>query len=252
MLAGILNAVCSGESSLGQEALREAHEVGTSKTFGHQDVQLISALKNALVGSEPSKAVALRLGVVEELLSVLTDVEEERGETKYTGGDGGHGNGVDTSGRCTDDITLHTMGIFAILISSSAAQDSFSASGAKIIVHIGKAIRVPSDKVRCTALRALTAMCRSMISPTDPSLELTRLWGAAPLLEAAQFILEGIASDAWTPALRTLGVEALSAMTRDRDIAKNLGPSVVSTGTVLLRPALPARSVEPSMMIIPC
>lgn len=248
MLARILSAVCSGRTSLERENLLEGVEVGNPTSSNNNStndnnansVRLIAALKNALVGDETSKILALRLGIVEELLKILDSAELEEGDTSSDGedDDGGENCGGLATGYL-DDITLHAMGLFAILAPLEVARDAFAMSGAQIIAHIARALRTPSEKVRSTALRAMTGMCQGIIPLAESSFALTKLWGVPGLLEVAQLVLEDVSGTTWSPTLRVLGSEMLASITRDAMIAKNLASSVVSTATSLLRPILP-------------
>lgn len=244
------NSGCGGSKKLKDKLINTTTPASTATTTSNVHL-VLRALKNAIVGNDEAKAVALRLGVVEDILRVLDEAESNKRSTAATAAVMGTRPAHDQN-YC-EDVTLHSMGLFAVLASPIAAGGALSASsGARIIEHVARALNArsgtagdrPSQNIASTALRALNAMFASIAPPTEPSLALTSLGGrvVAVIGEVAQHVLESVVcGGASTPALHTLGVEVLATMTRDREIARSLGPSVVSTGTAFLLPVLPIR-----------
>lgn len=269
MLVRILSAVCPGAalvSSVDRPGGNKCSKriVGSApssnsrpSTISNVELDLLlRELKNGLVGNELAKSEALRLGIVAELLNVLDASPEQSlsgtgtvcsavGATTIAVGGGGSSNRSDDH-DCVINLALHVFGLLVILISSPGCD--LSASGGRIVEHIARTLACGagedggSERLRMTALRCLSAICKSVAHRTQPDLApLSRLWGTVALSKIAHRILEDIAGRAWSPALRTLGVDALAAITRDRDLAEMMGASIASTGTLLLRPVLPAR-----------
>lgn len=234
-MEGILRAVhpaWSGSSAVGQEpGLRgDAQKYCyASSDDVKQQLATIREIKDVLVGNEEAKAAALRLGVVDEVLTCL--------------------DAAAAVGHACPELALlqqQAMGLLAVLGSSSSAQAAVAAAGTRIVGHITRALRHPSERMTALTLRAFGSLSaclvsRAISSPADAG-EGETLSTSALLSEVSAKIVDEVTSgESWSSGLRTLGVEALAAVTRDEELAKTLVPAVVLTGTALLRPLLPAR-----------
>lgn len=237
--AALLMIDC-GRENAGQD---EQAVIPNSRANSTSDIglgQLLRELKNGLVGNEKAKKTALQLGVVEGLLSVLDQSEATTMSNS--------GSSFSESDR---DVCLHVFGLLGILTGSRSG--TFSTLGSRIVKHVARTVAAcggtvdegykdnGSERLRSTALRCLNALCVSIVLPTEPSFALSGLWGTSTLFGLAQRIVEDMAHGLWSPALQTLVVTTLAVITRDRELARMLGPSLASTGIMLLRPVLAPR-----------
>lgn len=246
MLLSVLKAACPRAALLvidgGENVVKDDASMPDTRPNSASNValgRLLRELKNGLVGNEQAKETALKLGVVEGLLSVLDQSEATVSRSGSSCSESNH------------DVCLHVFGLLGILTRSACG--TFSTLGGRIVPHVARTMASCSDTVdegysddgserlRSTALRCLNALCASIVLPTEPSFALSGLWGTSTLFGLAQRIVEDIAHGSWSPALRTLSVTTLAVITRDRELARMLGPSVASTGILLLRPVLAPR-----------
>lgn len=236
----ILRAVCPTTASaiLGQNAVSTNNICGSQDQGGKRDlaegnVECLKAIKNALVGNNGAKQVALRLGIVEKILSSFDAINTDHGDSTFL----------------LESTTTHAMGLFAILTSTPSSRDYFTPVAVDSVAgHIARALASPNERLLTTTLRALTELCINGVI-TRPA-ELAHGGVAATniiivaITPVAKLVLEKVAgghrSMAWMANVKRLGFEALAALTRDCELAKVLEPSVVSTGTLLIRPLFPA------------
>lgn len=236
----ILRAVCptSAAAVLGQNATNMNNICGSQDQGGKKDlvegnVECLKAIKNALVGNDGAKQVALRLGVVGKLLSSLDAINTGHGDSTFL----------------LESTTTHAMGLFAILTSTPSSRDYFTpVAVGSVLGHIARALTSPNERLLTTTLRALTELCINGVITRPAELAQGDVDATNILMEAitpvAKLLLEKVAgghrSMAWMANVKRLGFEALAAVTRDGQLAKVLEPSVVSTGILLIRSLVPA------------
>lgn len=240
----ILRAVHPAKAVLGQDEPKNDHTISQNEDgkesrggpafIQAENVECLRAIKNALVGNDGAKQAVLRLGIVGKLLSSL--------DATSTGGDG-------DSAFLHESTAIHAMGIFAILTTTESRGDSFTPCAVlRVVEHIAHALASPNERLQTTALRALTELSISGVIAPPAKLAHAEMGGtnsklSEALTRVAQLVLEKVAGNHgadWMPNVKTLALEALAALTRDRELARGLGPSVVSTGTALIGPILPA------------
>lgn len=205
-----------------------------------QEVARLRDLKNSLVGEEKAKRSALGLFIVQDVLNLL--------DTFAAGGSGGdhyesallHGIGLLVI-LCSPPLP------------GGLANMYIAPSGSKILGYIMAALEMASfpsrsagtshrsrggssEKLTATALRAISSMCASVVPTTKyqdgpardaaaPAAKEEREASLALLKDASGLILNEVVNvpaptggdrcrKCWSPGLRTLGLEALAAMTR--------------------------------------
>lgn len=217
--------------------------------------RILRELKNALVGNEQAKSAALQLGVVEELLKVLDESESAAAAAAGSSDGSGSGSGGTDGNLAAHEVCLHAFGLLGILTCSACSSNSnhFSTLGGRIVGHVARTMAAcggrtvgdmgyhyddRGEKLRLTVLRCLNSLCSSIARPTEPRIALSSIWGTSALLGLAKQIVEDISLRVWSPVLTTLGVTALAVMTRDKELARMAGVSVIPSGTLLLRPVL--------------
>lgn len=246
MMEGILRAVCPDKSQSWPDTEDgdvdgaenpDTHQSGvnTNKTCSNnieQRLKTVRSLKHALVGNEGPKVEAIRFGIVKELLSFL--------------------DATAADGTVYESSLLQAMGLFSILTTSPAASEALVPCYSKLLGHVREGLRFQNERTTATTLKMMNELhavflrrggllllmegTRNEIGTTGG----TRT--AIPLLltEISLLVLQEVTNGlSWSPALRTLGCEALALITNDRELAGILLPAVMSTETTLLRPILP-------------
>lgn len=245
-MEGILRAVCPDKSQSWPDTEDgdvdgaenpDTHQSGvnTNKTCSNnieQRLKTVRSLKHALVGNEGPKVEAIRFGIVKELLSFL--------------------DATAADGTVYESSLLQAMGLFSILTTSPAASEALVPCYSKLLGHVREGLRFQNERTTATTLKMMNELhavflrrggllllmegTRNEIGTTGG----TRT--AIPLLltEISLLVLQEVTNGlSWSPALRTLGCEALALITNDRELAGILLPAVMSTETTLLRPILP-------------
>lgn len=244
-MEGILRAVCPDKSQSWPDTEDgdvdgaenpDTHQSGVNtKTCSNnieQRLKTVRSLKHALVGNEGPKVEAIRFGIVKELLAFL--------------------DATAADGTVYESSLLQAMGLFSILTTSPAASEALVPCYSKLLGHVREGLRFQNERTTATTLKMMNELhavflrrggllllmegTRNEIGTTGG----TRT--AIPLLltEISLLVLQEVTNGlSWSPALRTLGCEALALITNDRELAGILLPAVMSTETTLLRPILP-------------
>ena len=211
-----------------------------SRSSSAQLLSTLRQLRDSLVGDEKAKDSALELGVVEDLLSLL---------------DAAAAASAGDSDAYEPALFQTAVGVFSILgsFSANAAETYLTPNSPRIAQHIARALEYPSERLTATALRAIISLfCSHAAVPSagsspPPAAEAGQRCTAAtlsvPLLlrkVSGRILDEVTTGESWTEGVKSLGVQALAALTRDADLAGSLVPGVCSKGAALLAPILPA------------
>lgn len=245
-MEGILRAVCPDKSQL-WPGTEDGDMDGAENPDSHQSavktdctysnnielrLKTVRNLKHALVGNEGPKVEAIRLGIVRELLSFL--------------------DAAAADGTVYESSILQAMGLFSILTTSPAASEALVPFYSKLLGHVREGLGFQNERTTVTTLKMMNEL-HAVLLRRGGSLLLMESAGneigttggtesVIPLLltEISLQVLNEVTNGlSWSPALRTLGCEALALVTKDGELAGILLPAVVSTGTTLLRPILP-------------
>ncbi|CAN0068193.1 unnamed protein product, partial [Discosporangium mesarthrocarpum] len=194
----------------------------------------LRALKNALIGNPAGIAKVLELGLLNDVLNeVLSSLDNDSRKEDVD---------IQASDRIddvTNSVLLQALGVVCVLGCHPSFTSRLSNTQAQAVLsHLKRSIEVGDHRVKCTALRTLTALCEGAFEWRTDGRALTSVWGDVELQVVTRRIFNHVINWRWAGELRLLGLATLASITREAGFAREVSFLAAASGTPLLQALL--------------